>query len=168
MLVVLLSACASSEQETQEEINAAENGEAASDEEIVDGEESAEAANEETVAENEATPTEETAVEEPAVEEEVASAVPADAPSQSQESSMPAIESAEGRVVRYARGDARLYAAANSSGSSVGRLAKGDVVLVTYEGNWARLDNGQYVDGSTLSARGVGKARGANGWASGQ
>jgi hypothetical protein len=161
ILVLGTSSCASDDQEQpQEEVEESQAEEA-----------SAEEGSDQVVVQEESAAPEEESSEVAAVEEEPAEgvAIPTEVPVESTETSQASamsgsIESAEGRVVRYARSDAGLFASASASGAAVGRLKKGNVVMVTYEGNWARLDNGQYVDGSVLSSRGIGHHRGSNPW----
>jgi len=71
-----------------------------------------------------------------------------------------------GRMVLYVRNSAKVYASASTTAEVVRSLEKGDHLLVSSDGSWAQLDNGQFVEAVLLSQAPVGRDRGDNGWQS--
>jgi hypothetical protein len=74
------------------------------------------------------------------------------------------IPSGEGRV-KYVRSDRlSIYSQPNASSASLGKLEKGDHILVSIEGDWARLASGGFVQLASLSDKGIGRSRGQGTW----
>ena len=49
----------------------------------------------------------------------------------------------------------------------VGKLGKGDHILVTIEGEWARTDDGKFISMKSLSEKGIGRAKKDASWSGG-
>jgi hypothetical protein len=74
-------------------------------------------------------------------------------------------EPMSGGSVKYVKSKSvKVYSQADASSSVVRTLWKGDHMLVTVEGSWARLSSGGYVELGGLSDRGVGRPRSSGSW----
>ena len=75
--------------------------------------------------------------------------------------------SGQSQAVYYVKaGGAKLYDQPGK-GRSTGALKKGDHVLVSVEGEWARIDNGKFVSMKNLSTKGIARAKSAAIWSKG-
>lgn len=67
------------------------------------------------------------------------------------------------RVLYVKVGGAKIFDKAGG-GSVVGKLKKGDHMLVNVEGDWARTDDEKFISMKNLSSKGVGRAKPAAAW----
>ena len=70
------------------------------------------------------------------------------------------------RVLYVKAGGAKVYDKA-AKGAVVGKLSKGNHLLVTVEGDWARTDDGRFIPMSSLSMKGVGRLKSQANWSGG-
>lgn len=173
LFAVALS-CSSKEEEPQEPVTEEGTDEAA--EAPVEGSEAADAeaaegnaATEETVAEEapavDAASTE-TAESAPAQEASVSPEASATAAPVAEAAPAPVAEAAVAdgsQLVMYVkRSGTSVYSQPN--GSATFQLEKGDHVLITVEGQWARTPSGQFIKLSQLSQKSVGRDRTGGSW----
>ncbi len=72
------------------------------------------------------------------------------------------------RRVMYVKVDgAVLRDSPDASGQVASKLSKGDHMLVTIEGDWARTDSGKFISMKSLSEKGVGKKKSKPRWSGG-
>jgi hypothetical protein len=71
------------------------------------------------------------------------------------------------RVMYVKASGAKLFDKASKDASVVGKLKKGDHLLVTIEGDWARTEQGQFVPLNSLSQKGVGRPKTPAHWSGG-
>jgi hypothetical protein len=77
--------------------------------------------------------------------------------------------SASGRRVMYVKvSGAALRETPDPKGKVAGILEKGDHMLVTIEGDWARTDDGKFVSMKVLSDKGVGRGKKDAAWSAGK
>jgi hypothetical protein len=73
-----------------------------------------------------------------------------------------------GRRVMYVKvNGAVLRETADPKGKALGKLDKGDHILVTVEGDWARTDDGKYISAKVLSDKGIGRGKKDARWSGG-
>jgi hypothetical protein len=73
-----------------------------------------------------------------------------------------------GRRVMYVKvNGAVLRETADPKGKAVGKLDKGDHILVTVEGDWARTDDGKFISAKVLSDKGIGRGKKDAQWTGG-
>ena len=71
------------------------------------------------------------------------------------------------RVMYVKVGGAVLRENAEPKAKVVGKLEKGDHLLVTVEGDWARTDDGKFVSTKVLSEKGIGRGKKDAAWSGG-
>jgi hypothetical protein len=72
------------------------------------------------------------------------------------------------RRVMYVKVDgAVIREKAEAKAKIVGKLEKGDHLLVTVEGDWARTDDGKFISAKVLSEKGVGRGKKGAAWSGG-
>lgn len=71
---------------------------------------------------------------------------------------------AGGGVVRFIPASGTPLYADSSGGSVIGKLAKGDTVLVAIQGEWAQVPNRGWIKTSSLSERPIGRDKSSNPW----
>jgi hypothetical protein len=72
------------------------------------------------------------------------------------------------RRVMYVKVDgAVLREKAEAKAKIVGKLEKGDHLLVTLEGDWAKTDDGKFISAKVLSEKGVGRGKKDASWSGG-
>ena len=77
--------------------------------------------------------------------------------------------SASGRRVMYVKvSGAALRETPDPKGKVAGILEKGDHMLVTIQGDWARTDDGKYISMKVLSDKGVGRGKKDATWSAGK
>ena len=106
-----------------------------------------------------------------AVAAPVAAAPVAEAPAAHAEAAVvsePAEAVAEGStLVMYIKiKSAKVYASPDSKAQVVAQLEKGDHMLVTVEGGWAKLSTNGYIELKSLSSKAVGRPRRGGNWKS--
>jgi hypothetical protein len=111
----------------------------------------------------------------PATPAPESSSVAAGAP-QVQAAAAPAVESSApagapintARHVMYVKTDgAAIRDQPNAKAKIVGTLSKGDHLLVTLDGDWARTDDGTFISAKVLTDKGVGRVRRQAAWGTG-
>ena len=90
------------------------------------------------------------------------------APSPAGSGSGAAASASAGRRVMYVKTDnTPMREAADAKGKVVGKLNKGDHILVTIDGAWSRTDDGKFIATKSLSEKGIGRGKADATWGGG-
>ena len=65
------------------------------------------------------------------------------------------VQADPGRVLRYLSQDIDIYTKPSISSSPIGNLARGDKILVIFEGEWAKISETMYVPSAALTQHAV-------------